>query len=144
MASLTRKDYDRMVCEGRALPTHFVLIEADGTRKDVFLTAGAAAAVENPRMLDTTVRVAAGKLADLTEFYHVGQTDRPAQTPFSDFLECGDGFKMQYADVLEAHVAKALLHVENWLQTRPKKEWESVDLVPMAKDYVRVLRAAGF
>jgi hypothetical protein len=144
MASLTRKEYDRMVCEGRALPSSFVLIERDGTRRDVFLTAGAAAAVENPRMLDTTVRVAVGKLADLTEFYHVGQTDRPAQTPFSDFLECGDGFKMQYADVLEAHIAKALLHVENWLQTRPQKDWECADLVPMAKDYVRVLRAAGF
>ncbi len=95
-------------------------------------------------MLDTTVRVAVGKLADLTEFYHVGETDRPVQTPFSDFLEGGDGFKMQYADVLEAHIAKALLHVENWLQTRPQKDWECADLVPMAKDYVRVLRAAGF
>jgi hypothetical protein len=144
MASLTRKEYDRMVCEGRALPSSFVLIERDGTRRDVFLTAGAAAPVENPRMLDTTVRVAVAKLADLVEFYHVGETDRPVDSPFSDFLECGDGFKMQYADVLEAHVAKALLHVENWLQTRPQKDWECADLVPMAKEYVRVLRAAGF
>jgi hypothetical protein len=144
MASLTRKQYDRMVCEGRALPTSFVLIEADGTRKDVFLTAGAAAAVENPRMLDQQVLAAVARRADLTEFYHVGLTERPVQTPFSDFLEGGDALKLQHADVLEAHVAKALLHVENWLQTRPKKEWESVDLVPMAKDYVRVLRAAGF
>jgi len=144
MASLTRKDYDRMVCEGRALPTHFVLIEADGTRKDVFLTAGAAAAVENPRMLDKQVLAAVARLADLVEFYHVGLAERPADSPFSDFLEGADALKLKYADVLEAHVAKALLHVEKWLRTTPKKEWECADLVPMAKDYVRVLRAAGF
>jgi len=144
MASLTRKDYDRMVCEGRALPTTFVLIEPDGTRKDVFLTAGAAAAVENPRMLDQQVLAAVARLADLVEFYHVGLAERPVDSPFSDFLEGADALKLQYADVLEAHVKKALLHVEKWLGTHPKKEWERADFIPMAKDYVRVLRAAGF
>lgn len=144
MASLTRKEYDRMVCEGRALPSSFVLIERDGTRRDVFLTAGAAAPVENPRMLDQQVLTAVARLADLVEFYHVGLAERPADSPFSDFLEGADALKLKYADVLEAHVAKALLHVENWLQTRPQKDWECADLVPMAKEYVRVLRAAGF
>jgi len=144
MASLTRKDYERMVCEGRALPTTFVLIEPDGTRQDVFLTAGAAAAVENPRMLDQQVLAAVARLADLVEFYHVGLAERPKDSPFSDFLEGADALKIKYADVLEAHVKKALIHVENWLKTQPKKEWECADLVPMAKDYVRVLRKAGF
>ena len=95
-------------------------------------------------MKEQKVRVAVAKLADLVEYYHVGQTDRPVETPFSDFMEGEDALKLQYADVLEAHISKSLVYVEKWLQTRPTKDWEKADLVPMAKEYVRVLRAAKF
>ena len=144
MQSLTRKEYEHKTREGLALPKSFMLVEANGMETAVFLTSGAAAAVENPRMKEQNVRVAAAKLADLVEYYHVGQTDRPVETPFSDFMEGEDALKLEYADVLEAHISKSLLYVEKWLQTRPTKDWECADLVPMAKEYVRVLRAAKF
>jgi len=144
MQSLTRKEYNKRMSEGLSLPMSFMLVEENGFQLPVFLTSGAAAAVENPRMTDPEVRMAVCKLADLVEFYHVGQTDRPVQTPFSDFMEGPDAMKLQYADVLQTYISKSLVHVEEWLQTRPTKEWECADLVPMAKEHVRVLRAANF
>jgi len=59
-------------------------------------------------------------------------------------MEGPDAMKLQYADVLQTYISKSLVHVEEWLQTRPTKEWECADLVPMAKEHVRVLRAANF
>jgi len=144
MECLSREEVDQRTREGRSMPRSFMMVEKNGTQTAVFLTSGAAAAVENPRMTDPKVRVAAAKLADLTEFYHVGQTDRPMFCPFSEFLEGPDAMTLQNADVLAAHISKALVHVEKWLQTRPTKDWERADLVPMAKEYVRVLREAGF
>jgi hypothetical protein len=144
MQSLTREEYDHMTREGLTMPKSFMLVEANGVHTCVVMTSGAAAAVENPRMKDPNVRVAVTNLADLVEFYHVGVTDRPVDTPFSDFMYGPDALKLENADVLEAHIRKSLLHVETWLLTRPTKDWESADLVPMAKEYVRVLREAKF
>ncbi len=144
MQSLTRKEYDRRTREGLGFPESFMLVEDNGVQMYVAMTFGAAAAVENPRMKESNVRVAVAKLADLVEFYHVGVTDRPVDTPFSDLLEGPDAWKPENADVLEAHISKSLVHVESWLQTRPTKDWEKADLVPMAKEYVRVLREAKF
>ena len=144
MQSLTRKEYDHRTREGLAMPESFMLVEANGVQTAVEMTSGAAAAVENPRMKDSKVRVAVSNLADLVEFYHVGVTDRPVDTPFSDFMQGPHALKLKNADVFEAHIKKSLLHVERWLRTRPTKDWESADLVPMAKECVRVLREAKF
>ena len=138
MLSFTRQDYERMLCEGRALPTNFILIERNGTRKEVFLPSGAAAAVENPPLKSPEVRDALTRLADLVDFYHVGSTARPDKTPLSDFIESGDAYKVQHDDKLRDLIQSALYRVENWLHTR--KEEDRVDLVDMANSCVAVLR----
>jgi hypothetical protein len=142
MQSLTRREYDRRMNRGLALPTSFMLVEESGVQLPVFLTSGAAAAVENPRLTDPYVRASVCKLADLVEFYHVGQAERPPRTPFSDLMEGPDAYKLQHADALHAHIVAALARVERWLQTRPPAD--CADLVPMAQQHVRALRALGF
>ena len=97
--------------------------------------------VENQRMWPEEVHVAFGTLADLIEYYHVGLTCRP-DPKFSEFLQSGDAFKLENAAVLEERVSFWLVHVENWLQTRGKKD--RVEVVHVADNCVRVLRAAKF
>jgi hypothetical protein len=103
MQSLTRKEYDHRTREGLAMPESFMLVEANGVHTYVAMTSGAAAAVENPRMKDSKVRVAVANLADLVEFYHVGVTDRPVDTPFSDFMQGPHELKLENADVFEEY-----------------------------------------
>ena len=97
--------------------------------------------VENQRMWPEEVHVAFGTLADLIEYYHVGLTCRP-DPKFSEFLQSGDAFKLENAEVLDRHVTFWVGHVEKWLQTRENKD--AVGLVPAADNCVRVLRAAKF
>ena len=55
MQSLTRKQDEEIRLAGHALPSQFELVESNGTRNNVFLTYGAAAAVENPRLKNQDV-----------------------------------------------------------------------------------------
>jgi hypothetical protein len=138
MPTFTRHEYDRMVCEGRSLPTNFTLIERNGTKKEVFLTSGAAAAVENPPLQSPRVRDALTWLSDLVDYYHVGSAERPDQTPLSDFIESGEAYKVQHDDKLRGLIQSALGRVENWLHTR--EDTDCADLVDKASACVAVLR----
>jgi hypothetical protein len=142
MTTLTRNEYDRMSREGLALPTNFTLVEADGRTKDVFLTFGAAAAVENALMKDPEVRWAVQCLADLVDFYHVGREEMPVDAKFSNFLESGDAFKVDHAGRLEGYINTSLPSVETWLQSREPDD--CADLVGTATRCVSVLRGAKF
>lgn len=142
MTTLTRKEYDRMSREGLALPTNFTLVEEDGREKDVFLTFGAAAAVENVRMKNPDVRWAVECLADLVDFYHVGRKEMPVDAKFSNFLESGDAFKVEHAGRLEGYINTSLVEVEAWLQSRESDD--CVDLVGTARRCASVLREAKF
>jgi hypothetical protein len=142
MTTLTRKEYDRMSREGLALPTNFTLVEEDGREKDVFLTFGAAAAVENVRMKDADVRWAVSCVADLVDFYHVGCDKMPTKTDFSNFLESGDAFKAEHAGRLEGYINTSLARVEAWLQSREPDD--CADLLSMATRSASVLRRAKF
>ena len=142
MTTLTRKEYDRMSREGLALPTNFTLVEEDGREKDVFLTFGAAAAVENARMKDADVRWAVSCVADLVDFYHVGCEEMPTRTDFSNFLESGDAFKAEHAGRLEGYINTSLARVEAWLQSREPDD--CADLLSMATRSASVLRRAKF
>ena len=142
MTTLTRKEYDRLSREGLALPTNFTLVEEDGRKKDVFLTFGAAAAVENARMKNPDVRWAVECLADLVDFHHVGRKEMPADAKFSNFLESGDAFKVDHAGRLEGYINTSLAEVEAWLQSRKKDD--CVDLVGTARRCASVLREAKF
>ena len=142
MTTLTRKEYERMSLEGLALPANFTLVEEDGCKKDVFLTFGAAAAVENARMKNPDVRWAVTCVADLVDFYHVGCDEMPTRTDFSNFLESGDAYKAEHAGLLEGYVNSGLFQVEAWLQNR--KADDCADLVSMATRSTSVLRAAKF
>jgi hypothetical protein len=142
MTTLTRKEYDRMSREGLALPTNFTLVEEDGREKDVFLTFGAAAAVENVRMKDADVRWAVSCVADLVDFYHVGREEMPTKTDFSNFLESGDAFKAEHAGRLEGYINTSLARVEAWLQSREPDD--CADLLSMATRSASVLRRAKF
>ena len=142
MTTLTRKEYDRLSREGLALPTNFTLVEEDGREKDVFLTFGAAAAVENVRMKDADVRWAVSCIADLVDFYHVGCEEMPTRTDFSNFLESGDAFKAEHAGRLEGYINTSLARVEAWLQSREPDDCP--DLLSMATRSASVLRRAKF
>ena len=142
MTTLTRKEYDRLSREGLAMPTNFTLVEADGRKKDVFLTFGAAAAVENARMKDADVRWAVTCIADLVDFYHVGRKEMPSSADFSNFLESGDAYKAEHAGRLEGYVNSGLLQVEAWLKSR--KADDCADLVGTAMRSTSVLREAKF
>jgi hypothetical protein len=142
METLTRAEYERMSLQGLALPANFTLVEADGRKKDVFLTFGAAAAVENARMKDPDVRWAVTCVADLVDFYHVGREEMPTRADFSNFLESGDAFKAEHAGLLEGYVNAGLLQVEAWLQSR--KPDDCADLLSMATRSASVLRRANF
>ena len=142
MERLTRAEYERMSLQGLALPANFTLVEADGRKKDVFLTFGAAAAVENARMKDPDVRWAVTCVADLVDFYHVGRDEMPTRTDFSNFLESGDAFKAEHAGKLEAYINTSLARVEAWLQSREPDD--CADLLSMATRSASVLRRAKF
>ena len=142
MTTLTRKEYDRMSLEGLALPANFTLVEEDGCKKDVFLTFGAAAAVENARMKDADVRWAVTCIADLVDFYHVGREEMPARPDFSNFLESGDAFKTEHAGRLEGYINTSLARVDVWLQSREPDD--HADLLSMATRSTSVLRATKF
>ena len=131
-----------MSLEGLALPANFTLVEEDGREKDVFLTFGAAAAVENARMKDPDVRWAVSCVADLVDFYHVGRDEMPTRTDFSNFLESGDAFKAEHAGRLEAYINTSLARVEAWLQSREPDD--CADLLSMATRSASVLRRAKF
>ena len=131
-----------MSLQGLALPANFTLVEEDGREKDVFLTFGAAAAVENARMKDADVRWAVSCVADLVDFYHVGREEMPTRTDFSNFLESGDAFKAEHAGRLEGYINTSLARVEAWLQSRKKDD--CADLVGMARRCASVLREAKF
>ena len=117
-------------------------MEADGRKKDVFLTFGAAAAVENARMKDPDVRWAVTCVADLVDFYHVGREEMPTRADFSNFLESGDAFKAEHAGLLEGYINASLLQVEAWLQSREPDD--CADLLSMATRSASVLRRANF
>ena len=142
MTTLTRKEYDRKSREGLALPANFTLVEEDGRTKDVFLTFGAAAAVENARMKNPDVRWAVSCVADLVDFYHVGREEMPTESEFSNFLESGDAFKAEHAGRLEGYINTSLVQVDAWLQNRKKDD--CADLVGMATQCTRLLREAKF
>ena len=142
MTTLTRQEYDHMSREGLALPTNFTLVEEDGRRKDVFLTLGAAAAVENARMKNPDVRWAVECLAYLVDFYHVGREEMPTRADFSNFLESGDAYKNEHAGRLEGYINTSLAIVETWLQSR--KEDDCARLVGTATWCASVLREAKF
>ena len=142
MQTLTRAEYERMSLEGLALPANFTLVEEDGREKDVFLTFGAAAAVENARMKDADVRWAVSCVADLVDFYHVGREEMPTRTDFSNFLESGDAFKAEHAGRLEGYINTSLARVEAWLQSREPDD--CADLLSMATRSASVLCRAKF
>ena len=142
MTTLTRKEYDRLSREGLALPTNFTLVEEDGREKDVFLTFGAAAAVENVRMKNPDVRWAVECLADLVDFHHVGREEMSADAKFSNFLESGDAFKVDHAGRFEGYINTSLAEVEAWLQSRESDD--CADLVGTARRCASVLREAKF
>jgi hypothetical protein len=142
MLELTREQYERRLLEGESLPTEFIRIEADGTKSHVFLTSGAAAAVENPRLKNPEIRQAVTMLADLLEFYHVDRDERPVDTPLSDFLESKDAYTIAHASVLEKMVREGTTRLGKWINNRKCDDKE--DLVDDANLACFVLRCEGF
>jgi len=142
MLELTREQYERRLLDGECLPPEFIRIEADGTKKHVFLTSGKATPVENPRFQDPDVFRAVVMLADLLEYYHVDRGERPVETPLSNILKRDDVFTLAQASALEEMVREGTTRLGKWINNRRCDDKE--DLVDDANLACFVLRCEGF
>ena len=93
-------------------------------------------------MKNPIVRDAVNWLVDLLEYYYVDQKEQPKETPFSNMLQCQDAYSLKHVTEMDEMIKTGLLRVENWLEVR--KPDDHVDLVPLAKNSVNVLRKCGF
>lgn len=144
MASMTRAEYDRRREEGLGMPMSFDLIEPDGTTKFVFNTAGAAAAVENPRLKNRTTRDALTLLADLVEYHDFGRTTVERQSTLSDFIDSGHAYKQENDAQLQTIVSPALAQLQSWINSPSSRNEDNTRARLAALQTVVALRVAGF
>ena len=145
MASITRAEYDALRAAGAPIPKVDVLVEANGKRVDLVLTAGDCAVATNARVADPAVQSAIVCLADLTEAYNAGG-DGEDPVELSDLIDSGLAFKTEHAEQLYKLVDARLVALEKWRPCAPgqRVSAETRRLVELTVRVVPFLRERGF